>query len=81
MDRPRPIKSVLPHVVVVNQALHGNTKVRGPGVLFLACTHSSPVLFLVCTYGKPNVTNIQPHGKRANPLVREICAEVTVYCT
>ena len=42
MDRPCPIKSVLPHVVVANQALHGNTKVRGPGVLFLACTHSSP---------------------------------------
>ena len=37
MDCPRPIKSVLPrsilpHVVVANQALHEDTKVRGPGV-------------------------------------------------
>ena len=32
MDCPWPIKLVLPHMVVVNQALHGNTKVRGPGV-------------------------------------------------
>ena len=35
MDCPRLIKigstSILPHVVVANQALHGNTKVRGPG--------------------------------------------------
>ena len=35
MDCPRSIKSVLsilPNVVVANQALHENTKVRGPGV-------------------------------------------------
>ena len=32
MDCPCPIMSVLPHVVVANQALHDNTKVRGPGV-------------------------------------------------
>ena len=31
MDCPRPT-SILPHVVVTNQALHENTKVRGPGV-------------------------------------------------
>ena len=33
MDCPRTINvSILPHVVVVNQALQENTKVRGPGV-------------------------------------------------
>ena len=32
MDCPRPIKSILSHVVVANQALHEDTKVRGPGV-------------------------------------------------
>ena len=31
VDCPCPI-SILPHVVVANQALHENTKVRGPGV-------------------------------------------------
>ena len=32
MDCPRPIMSILCHVVVANQALHEDTKVRGPGV-------------------------------------------------
>ena len=33
MDCPRTINvSILPHVVVANQALQENTKVRGPGV-------------------------------------------------
>ena len=35
MECPHPIKSVLSslcHLVVVNQALHEDTKVRGPGV-------------------------------------------------
>ena len=33
MDCPRPINvSILPHLVVANQALQENTKVRGPGV-------------------------------------------------
>ena len=32
MDCPRPIKSVVPHVVAANQVFHENTKVRGPGV-------------------------------------------------
>ena len=35
------IKSILPHVVVANQALHENTKVRGPGVEARQCTEPS----------------------------------------
>ena len=34
MDCPHPISQfyLLPHMVVANQALHENTKVKGPGV-------------------------------------------------
>ena len=32
MDCPRTIMLILCHVVVANQALHEDTKVRGPGV-------------------------------------------------
>ena len=44
MDCPHLIKSVLPtsilpHVVVANQALHGNAKVRGPAVEAIQASH------------------------------------------
>ena len=37
MECPRPIyMSILSHMVVANQALHEDTKVRGPGVEAIA---------------------------------------------
>ena len=49
MDCPRPIKSgsisILCHVVVANQALHEDTKVRGPGVEASCANHAQELTF------------------------------------
>ena len=61
MDCPRQIKSrfypkwSLPQVVVANQALHENTKVRGPGV---EATTASPMSLHTPRSG-PMLTKLQ----------------------
>ena len=71
MDCLRPIKLIQPYVVVRKQALHGNTKVRGPGVEAMKGGAAAP--WSTCTHknstrgGNPIKSDLIP-----DPLQREV---------
>ena len=72
--------SILPHVVVTNQALHESTKVRGPGVeamvqagyimLYAHCRASDPT-YLTCMLHVHNVAADIPQAASTSGVARQ----------